>query len=267
VDHPLDDCRTKVARAKEQFDALRDEIIEFTKDKPYTARIYVDSQTGDEVFEAPEPPRFPKRWAAIFGEITHNCRSALDYLVTALVEEAGREPDGNNAFPISKSRTGYLTRNKGGITYRDRLLNGIPEPLKEKIDKFQPYERGDLAHADVLLALKYLADRDKHRKPHPAYAWINMPTKAFLFPMDTEYRNVSIRLPRKGGLQIQADFHGMKRGRAGFVVYPDVKVQRLPGVEVVFGRDPGKVIGMDDLVGLIKYVEVVVESFAGDFKP
>ncbi len=267
MDHPLDDCRTKVARAKEQFDSLRDEIVEFFKDNPYTASITVDPQTGDEVFEAKEPPRFPARWSTIFGEIAHNCRSALDYLITILVEEGGREPDGNNAFPITKSHAGYVRKDRRGITYRDKLLKGVPEPLKDKIDQFQPYNRGDLAHADSLLALKYLADRDKHRKPHPAYAWVNMPTKAFLFPMDTEYRNVTIRLPHEGGLQIQAEFRGMRRGQAGFVVYPDVKVQRPPGVEVVFGRDPSRVVGLDDLSNLIQYVEVVIESFAGDIEP
>lgn len=268
MDHPLEDCRLKVARAKEQFDSLHGKIADFAKANPYVINIEVDPETGDELFETSDPPAFPRPWGVLVGEIAHNCRSALDYLITVLVEEAGGESDGNNAFPISKTEGRYLEPNKRGRSYRDRLLRGVSEPLKKKIDALQPYQRGDLACADALLTLRYLADRDKHRKMHPAYAWINTPTKAFSFPTDDPYRNLKIRLPREGGFEVEAQF---QRGRAGtpaeIVVYPDVKVQRPPGVEVVFGRDPGKLVGMDDLAGLIRYVDSIIESFDADIEP
>lgn len=264
MEHPLDDCRLKIARAKEQFDALHGEIVQFSKDKPYVVNIKVDPATGDEIFESSDPPKFPRRWGVIVGEIAHNSRSALDYLVSVLVKEAGREPNGDNAFPISKTKDRYLRKNKRGVSYRDRLLKGVPGPLKAKIDDLQPYHRKKLAYADCLMALAYLTNRDKHRELHPAYAWINTPTKAFALPTDDEYRNLTIRLMREGGFDVQAEFMHSGGTPARIVIYPDVKVQRPTGVEVVFGTDPSHLHGMDDLYGLVGYVEAIVESFSGD---
>jgi hypothetical protein len=267
VDHPLEDCRLKIARAKEEFDALHAEIIQFSKDKPYVVSFQVDPKTGDEIFESLEPPRFPRSWATRVGVIAHNLHSALDHLIAAFVRETGREPDGDNAFPISKTKGRYLTKNKRGVSYRNRLLKNVPDDIKRRIDALQPYQRGDLAYADALLALRHLSHGDKHRDPQAAYAWINTPSRAFSFPTDDEMRNLRIRLPRKGGVDVQADF---KRGRAGrpggIVIYPDVKMKREPGVEVVFGREPDKLHGLDDLAGLIAYVESIIESFDADFK-
>jgi hypothetical protein len=267
VDHPLEDCRLKIARAKEEFDTLHTEIVKFANDKPYVINIHVDPKTGDEIIESAEPPRFPRSWATRVGVIAHNLHSALDHLVAAFVREAGREPDGNNAFPISKTKGRYLRKNKRGVTYRDRLLKNVPDHINRKIDQLQPYQRGDLAYADMLMALRHLSHGDKHRDAQAAYTWINAPTKAFSFPTDDEMSNLRIRLPAEGGVDVQADF---KRGRTGrpaqLVIYPDVKVQRQPGVEVVFGTDPDKLHGMDDLAGLIQYVETIIESFDADFK-
>jgi hypothetical protein len=36
---------------------------------------------------------------------------------------------------------------------------------------------------------------------------------------------------------------------------------------VVFGREPDKLHGMDDIAALIQYVESIIESFDPDFKP
>lgn len=264
--HPLDDCRMKIARSKEQFDSLRTEIIEFDKANPYVLSIEVDPETGDEVLKCANPPAFPRRWAALIGELAHNLRSSLDYLIGVLVREAGGKPNGNTAFPISKSKNRYLRRNKRGVTYRDRVLRGLSSEMKKRIDALQPFNRGDLAYADMLLGLADLSNRDKHREPQPAYAWITTPTRAFSFPTDDEMRELEIRIPREGGFSMKADFkHGGGRP-AAMVMYPDVKMQRPPGVEVVFGTGPSKLLGLDDIAALILYVEGIIESFAGDVK-
>jgi hypothetical protein len=269
VDHPLDDCRLKVARAKQQFDALHGEIALFFKDNPYVATIGVDPETGDQIFDAPEPPHFKRSWGVIVGEIAHNCRSALDWLIHVLIAESGGEAHGKTAFPISETESGYLKAvRRGGTTYRDWLLAGLPDTLKERIDALQPYQRGDLARTDALLVLRYLTDRDKHRHLHPAYAWINLPSKAFLIKADSPARNIKIRLPAEGGVDMQADFKDGKAGAdAGIVYYPKVTVKREPGVEVVFGAEPSHVTGLDDLRHLIGYVEQIIESFDADLKP
>ena len=265
MDHPLDDCRLKIARAKEQFDSLHAEIVKFDKTNPYVLDCHVDPETGDETIKCAEPPSFPRRWGVIVSEIAQHLRSSLDYLVGVLIEEAGGKPNGDTAFPISKTKTRYLRKNKRGVTYRDRKLRGVPGPLKARIDGFQPFKRGDLAHADMLLALSDFANRDKHRSLRPAYAWINTPTRAFSFPTDDELKDLEIRVTGDGGFKIQTEFkHGFSKPLA-LVMYPNVKVQGPPGVEVVFGREdaPGEMLGMKDLRDLILYVESVVESFAG----
>jgi hypothetical protein len=268
VSHPLDDCRLKIARAKQQFDTLRDEIAGYFKDNPYVATIGLDPQTGDQIFEAPEPPHFKRSWGVNLGEIAHNCRSALDWLINVLVTESGGKPHDKTAFPISQTEDAYLrVVRRGGITYRDLLLCDISDSLKKRIDELQPYKRGDLAYADSLVALRYLTDRDKHRHLHPAYAWVNMPSTAFLIRCDTEVRNIRLRLPAKGGVDMQADFKGARRGDTGLVFYPKVQVKREPGVEVVFGTEPDRMHGLDDIRDLILYVESIIESFNGDVQP
>jgi hypothetical protein len=262
--HPLDDCRLKIARAKEQFDSLRLEIIEFDKANPYVLHIQVDPQSGDELLKCEQPPAFPRRWGVLVGELAHNLRSALDYLVGVLIREGGGEPDGNAAFPISKSKDRYFRKNKRGVTYRDRVLRGLSPEMKERIDALQPFQRGELAYADMLLGLADLSNRDKHRELRPAYAWITTPTRAVAFPTDDELSNLEILMPGNGGVSVKADFQRGTGRPMAVVVYPDVKVQRPPGVEVVFGSDPSKLLGLDDVVGLILYVETIVESFAGN---
>ena len=271
MDHPLEDCRLKVARAKEQFNSLHDEISKFVKNNPCVIEIDVDPQTGDETIDVGQAPRFPRRWSPIVGEIAHNIRSSLDYLVGVLVREAGGEPNRHNAFPISKTESDYLRPGKGGITYRDSRLRGLPDNIKERIDALQPYKRGDLAHADALLVLRDLSDREKHRAPQTAYVWVNLPGRALSFPTDDEIGALKIRLPREGGFDVQAEF---KRGRAGtpgrVVFYPQmrVNVEREPSVEVVFGRDdPSKLTGLQDLRDLFSYVDSIIESFSGDIRP
>jgi hypothetical protein len=64
---------------------------------------------------------------------------------------------------------------------------------------------------------------------------------------------------------VQADFKSARRAPPSIVVYPDVKSKREPGVEVVFGTEPHKLVGLDDLHQLINYVDAIIESFNGDF--
>ena len=78
--------------------------------------VSVDPQTGDEVIQSADLPSFPARWGVLVGELIHNLRSALDYLIGEFVREGGREPDSGNAFPISKTRARYLKK-KRGVTY------------------------------------------------------------------------------------------------------------------------------------------------------
>ena len=66
---------------------------------------------------------------------------------------------------------------------------------------------------------------------------------------------------------MQADFKGGGRGDAGLVFYSKVQVKREPGVEVVFGTEPDRMHGLDDIRDLILYVESIIESFSADLKP
>ena len=76
-----------------------------------------------------------------------------------------------------------------------------------------------------------------------------------------------IRVSQDGGISVEADFKTGRRRLPAVAVAADVKVKRPTSLEVVFGREIGKLIGLDDLRAQINYVDGIVESFAGDFEP
>jgi hypothetical protein len=265
VTHPLDDCRLKIARAKEQFDALHQEISDFAKNNSDVFNIYVDTETGDEVLDCTEPPVFPRNWGIKVGELAHNLRSALDYLVNVLSAEGGGKPEGNH-FPIARTKGAYLRKDKRGRTMRAKAMPTVPETMRRRIDAYQPYTHGKLAYADALVALQHLTNQDKHNRLVPAYMYVTTPRQSFSFPCEEPIANFEIRMPRDGGFSVKAQFKGGRVLDRQIIMYPNVKMQRPTGVEVVFGRDPAKLVGLDDIRRVIVYVELIIESFCGDME-
>jgi hypothetical protein len=93
---------------------------------------------------------------------------------------------------------------------------------------------------------------------------VNAAPKAFALLTDAEIANLRIVLSEDGGLTAQADFKSGRRDLPGIVMYPSVSVPRPTGIEPVFGREPDRLHGLDDIHGMLGYVDGVVQSFDGD---
>jgi hypothetical protein len=91
----------------------------------------------------------------IFGEAVQNVRTALDYLVYALVVHTrGRKPKERTQFPIYR---------KAGDFFRDRdQISELPGELRRRIRKLQPYQSHS-QRSTTLNQLRRLSNTDKHR--------------------------------------------------------------------------------------------------------
>lgn len=94
-------------------------------------------------------------FAVIFGEAVQNMRTALDYLVYALiVHTSGRKPKERTQFPIYS---------KAGDFFRDRKqISELPGELRRRIRKLQPYQSHS-QRSTTLNQLRRLSNTDKHR--------------------------------------------------------------------------------------------------------
>lgn len=268
MDHPLHDCRVKIAGAKKRFDELHDEVVAFGKEPQNRPSIGVDVdlETGEQVLDFGKPPRLPDQWSVAVGEIAHNCRSALNYLVAILVHEAGGKKDGSSAFPLAEDESFYLGRNKSGVTYRDRVLRGVPEPQRETIDGFQPYTDGDMAFRHPLALLGKLNNPDKHELPQAAFGSIEFPTHILRLPTTDPLEGVVIRLNPGISVETKAT-RGRGRLPVAIAISPKMYVNYPIKFQVVFGaKDPSRLVSMDDLRGIVTTTETVVETFGPDLE-
>lgn len=247
----------------EQFNSLHGEIAEFSEDHPMYIDISIDVKTGDQVLKVVDPPQFPPRWGVLVSEMVGNCTKALNYLVVALIRKADGQPDRNVAFPISLTEDEYLKVGRGGKTYRDRLLHGIPEPIRKEIDRLQPWQHPTPAET-LLAVLKALRDAAEHRDLQAAYLKIETPAYFVWVPTAREdYRSLTIELPVAGGINVQAQFKNPPSNRiAGMLVTPKVQVGNALGTEPVFGSKPLELVALTDIQGVIQWTAVVVERFA-----
>ena len=146
----------KIERAEDAFNELHADVEKFCERQ--RSRIEIKGQGC--IFLHAETP--PIDWSIRIGEIAHNLRSSLAYLVWKLVLDNDGEPDRNNEFPIFLF---YSERPK-----TDRLLKGVSDEHKRKILHLQRCIALDMT---VLWDLKALCNIDKHRHPNFVRARLN----------------------------------------------------------------------------------------------
>lgn len=148
--------RTKIERAKihlTEFDRL---VNAYTANNPLKFIRQVDSDgIAHLILESHKP--IPIAWSPIIGDIIHNCRSALDLLVSlaANLESGGSE---NFPFPIFRHRSDFEAK---GLKKLRKY--GCVKTIRF-IQRLKPYERGyDLGNpGNTLVLLNRLSVRDKH---------------------------------------------------------------------------------------------------------
>jgi len=88
----------------------------------------------------------------LVGEVCHNLRSALDYLVFELARYDAGAPQKNTQFPVAK--TPKIFRSE-----RAKHLKGVDDRHVGMIERLQPYNGCDWTRA-----LREISNRDKHRE-------------------------------------------------------------------------------------------------------
>lgn len=142
----LDGARAKVERAKEHLDVLDREWQAFVQ-------LYPDGATPDHSFDGvwhiitvsplfDEPP--PLRLGLICGDVVHNLRCALDYIIWQLVLKEGNQPTKFNAFPIREDREKFLNLLNKRASPRNPLHGIESSTVLEVIKEMQPYKRREL---------------------------------------------------------------------------------------------------------------------------
>lgn len=149
--------RAKIERAEEHLAEFYRLVNAYIADEPYKFVRHIDSDgTGHLVLESHKP--IPIHWCAIIGDIVHNCRSALDSLISL---SAGLEANTseNFSFPIFRHRADFEAN---GLNKLRKY--GCPNTIRF-VQRLKPYERGyDLGNpSNTLVLLNRLSVRDKHR--------------------------------------------------------------------------------------------------------
>jgi hypothetical protein len=160
----LSEPRAKLQRAEEHLTNLQAKLPLIRGREPLSLRVTeIDSSTGwCEVFGHWNHIKEPAL-TVIAGDYIHNLRSALDYLVTVLVDASEATLVTRHQFPIFTSADDYTSK-VGTSTEANAKgpLQGITHGL-ELIESVQPYklnhpERHPLAH------IQRFSNTDKHRQ-------------------------------------------------------------------------------------------------------
>jgi hypothetical protein len=155
----------KVARARVHLETLRREIpIAIAQRNPYTARFSeIDPNSGwcSVFFTSNSAPEHGL--GVIVGDLVHNLRCALDYIIAELVSASGVILDTKHQFPIYACLNLY-TKKVGTATPPDAKgpLHGITYGLQEIFD-LQPFQRKPSPEADPLALVRRFSNADKHR--------------------------------------------------------------------------------------------------------
>lgn len=173
LDLDLSPSRAKLARAREHLDALEREVpADLAKEGPYALRFsQVDPQTGwCDVSIVPNKTGKP-RLGVQFGDVIHNLRCALDYIITALADASNAKLTTRHQFPIFATEAGYAARVR---KKKDGPLQGI-RVGRHIIEQWQPYNVKPDPRRDPLWHVHRFNNADKHR--HPA-ALLSIPRGA-----------------------------------------------------------------------------------------
>jgi hypothetical protein len=163
---PLDGAWAKVFRAQEHLTALAGAVDTYFASHPYTLEGTFDATTSDWVVRIRVATHPPIKLGTIVGDVVHNQRSALDYLVYELARLATRKdrPRGTQ-FPI------IATNPKD---YRQSGLHRVAmlDPQVRKVIRLlQPYHSA-APEDHPLTLLNRLSNADKHRLLVPTIGYV-----------------------------------------------------------------------------------------------
>lgn len=163
--HPLDPISAKLDGAEAHIDRLEKlvregavtDLVSTRTDRDRKGRVRVRIKKVGEI---------PQQWHVWIGECVHDMRSALDHLAYVLnVAGSGKDPPANNRgseFPIFDDRLAY--RGKRGVRGAANMIKCFPRGARTRVERLQPYHRGNDPETRRLWELRELANIDKHRR-------------------------------------------------------------------------------------------------------
>jgi hypothetical protein len=156
----------KLARAKEHIAGLREAELDYfgatQATRPFEVDHHFDDATNVYSFVGRVTREPPLRMGAIVGDIAHNLRSALDYLVWELVASHSGGPEHLGwpypQFPI------YTDPKKWDPAGKKSPIRGVSPQAAERLKLVQPFNPNPtVLGPSPLLLLHHLWNRDKHR--------------------------------------------------------------------------------------------------------
>jgi hypothetical protein len=164
LDLDLDGAFTKLARAACHIEALQRELpIALNKRRPYAIFVGEIDPDGWASVIMRSQPVLEMNLGAIIGDVLHNLRSALDYVVAALVDKSGGQVTKNHQFPICWDEC-YYRANVGSESeaIAGKNLGGVIYGLKEIWDA-QPFHQHPNPRENPLYIVNHFSNADKHR--------------------------------------------------------------------------------------------------------
>jgi hypothetical protein len=267
VDHPLDDSYLKVKRAKEQLAELSHLTDSWATENPMECLLGRNADTSKVLVKIPKIRVLPPQWSILVGEIAHNLRSALDYVVYQLADD----PEGvRTAFPIAKGKRAYFKPRGKRPSYRDQCLDGVPEKWAQWIDRFQPFESPLPIErtGECLLALNLLSNADKHRLRIPMFTTFELPFAFVSCDGGQSVKDLEIRYdPIEQEIHAKSQFWKSDRKAERMLVRVEPKLppdDSFGTMDFAFGRVE---IKFEHLSLMATHVEFVVGSFEPAFRP
>ena len=151
----------KIARAREHFETLKREIERAAKRHPYALKVSKIDPNGWCTITCVPRQVTEFRLGIIVGDLVHNLRSALDYIVVALVEKSGETVVKSNQFPIFDNGIDFA--NNAGLGFPGKgNLAGVKYGLGE-ICRMQPFNGTPNVEDHFLFLINRFSNADKHR--------------------------------------------------------------------------------------------------------
>jgi len=163
----LKDSEAKVARARIHLETLQGEIgPSVSKGNLYSYRVgEVDKDGWCRIYMTPHKIG-ESELGIIVGDIVHNLRCALDYIISALVNASpGATLSNKHQFPIHVDEGEYrrLVGDKSSVSSKNSPLYGIISAGLEEVWNRQPFHRQPYPVDEPTYFVRVLSNADKHR--------------------------------------------------------------------------------------------------------
>lgn len=144
----------KCNRGGELIHWLESEIVPTVTKQAEVVTTY-DEKTDTETLKLVVHPT-PLTVALIVGEILHNIRNSLDYLISSIVANVTKKADTRVSFPFHEKKKTFLRSRES-----HRLYQNAPDVWQIIEDQFKPYADEDGNR--LLWSINRLNNNDKHR--------------------------------------------------------------------------------------------------------